>query len=59
MNTTKIDSNEIENAMLGKSGACSLHDYYYPMGSYLQTKNHLEKLNEKDKTDFSEDLKHI
>lgn len=30
------------------------------MGSYhLQTKKHLEKLNEKDKTDFSEDLKHI
>lgn len=60
MKTTKNDSNEIENAILGKLVVCPLHDYYCLMGSsYLQTKNHLEKLNEKGKTVFVEDLKHI
>lgn len=60
MNATKTDSNEIANAILGKSVVCLLHYFYCLMGSYhLQTKKHLEKLNEKDKTDFSEDLKHI
>lgn len=60
MNTTKIDSNKIENAILGKSVERPLHDFDCLMGSYhLQNKKHLEKLKEKDKTDFSEDLKHI